>query len=253
MKFRPCIDLHNGRVKQIVGSTLVDNRPDVLVTNFESDKPPSWYADLYKKDGLSGGHVIMLGANPANTTAAIEALQAFPLGLQIGGGINPQNAQTFLDAGASHVIVTSYVFSNGTINFDNLEKLKTAVGKNRLVLDLSCKYINDSYIIMTDRWQNPTVVSLSAPLLETLSASCDEFLIHAAHVEGMRQGIDQRLVELLADISPIPVTYAGGIRSMEDVALVKTAGKDTVDFTVGSALDLFGGVLRYRDVVGYCS
>jgi len=245
MRFRPCIDLHDGKVKQIVGSTLQDDsEPD---TNFESALPPSHYAACYRNDNLTGGHVIMLGKG--NEDAAIEALQAFPGGLQAGGGISPKNACRYLDAGASHVIVTSYVFRDGEIRWANLEKMVKSVGRERLVLDLSCKLNGDDYVVVTDRWQHPTDVILSPDLLVRLADFCDEYLIHAAHVEGMRSGIDERLVVLLSECTVRPITYAGGIRSFSDLELIRSTGGGVVDVTIGSALDLFGGDLPYRDVV----
>lgn len=249
MKFRPCIDLHQGKVKQIVGSTLsdADAKSTGLVTNFETDLSPSYFATMYRNDDLRGGHIIMLGEG--NQNAAVEALRAFPQAFHIGGGITPDNASYYLDQGASHVIVTSCIFKDGKILWENLDVLKTAVGKNRLVLDLSCVRRGAEYYIATDRWQKVSSVSISRGTLETLGAYCDEFLVHAAHVEGMRSGIDAQLVSLLADNCPIPVTYAGGIRSTADLDLVDTLGKGRVDATVGSALDIFGGNLAYADVV----
>ncbi len=246
MRFRPCIDIHDGKVKQIVGSTLSDDSQGPL-TNFETDLSPAHYANIYKKDNMAGGHVIMLGKG--NDAAAIEALQAFPGGLQIGGGINPLNASRFLDAGASHVIVTSYVFHDGVVHWDHLKELKNAVGKSRLVIDLSCKMINGVYYVVTDRWQKFTTTVLSQVVFSELDKYCDEFLIHAADVEGMRGGIDSELVTLLGEISTIAVTYAGGIRSIDDLEQIKILGKDLVDATIGSALDLFGGKMNYAEVV----
>src|SRR5208282_1311250 len=132
--FRPCIDLHEGKVKQIVGGSLGDAG---LRTNFVSEKPARWFAELYKRDGLTGGHVIMLG--PGNENEARAALAAYPGGLQIGGGINRDNAQSWLDAGASHVIVTSWVFREGRVDWNRLGELVKTIGKERLVLDLSCR------------------------------------------------------------------------------------------------------------------
>lgn len=246
MRFRPCIDIHDGKVKQIVGSTL---SPDLQgpLTNFETDLSPAYFAGIYKRDSVAGGHVIMLGKG--NEVAAIEALQAFPGGLQIGGGINPLNASSFLDAGASHVIVTSYVFHDGAVHWDRLKELKNAVGKSRLVIDLSCKKINGGYYVVTDRWQKITKTVLSRAVFTELDKYCDEFLIHAADVEGMQGGIDSELVALLGDTSTIAVTYAGGIRSIGDLEQIKFLGKDQVDATIGSALDLFGGKMSYTEVV----
>ena len=247
MKFRPCIDLHKGKVKQIVGSTFSDKNEDSIVTNFKTDKPPAYFAELYKKDNLTGGHVIMLG--PGNEDAAKEALSAFPQGLQIGGGITPDNAEEFLDAGASHVIVTSYVFKGGKIYWDNLKELESKVGKNHLVLDLSCKKKDGSYFIVTDRWQKFTTTVITKENMERLSSFCDEFLVHAVDVEGMRLGVDVELVRLLSRLSPITITYAGGIRTLEDLETINKEGNGNVDATIGSALDIFGGSLKYKDVV----
>jgi phosphoribosylformimino-5-aminoimidazole carboxamide ribotide isomerase len=247
MKFRPCIDLHKGKVKQIVGSTLSDAKQDALVTNYETGLPPAHFARMYKNDGLFGGHVIMLG--PGNESAAIQALHEFPQGFHIGGGITPENAGRFLDEGASHVIVTSFIFKKGRIFWNNLKAMASATGKQNLVLDLSCVLRDNAYYITTDRWQRLTSVTLSKETLKTLAGFCDEFLVHAAHREGKRMGIDENLVSLLGDKSPIPVTYAGGIRSLEDLDLVFSKGKGRVDATIGSALDIFGGSLTYKSVV----
>ncbi len=250
MKFRPCIDLHSGKVKQIVGSSLSDDNPETLKTNFTAEKPSSWFAALYRADNLTGGHIIKLG--PGNDEAARDALAAWPGGMQIGGGITAENGAEWLEAGASHVIVTSYVFSNGNIDIQRLEKLVQAVGRERLVLDLSCRRKNDEYYIVTDRWQKFTDVVITATVLEKLALSCDEFLIHAADVEGKCSGIEVDLVKKLAQWSPIPVTYAGGIRDLGDMQLIREIGQGRMDATIGSALDIFGGTtLRYEDAVKF--
>jgi len=250
MRFRPCIDLHGGRVKQIVGSTLQDTSDETLQTNFSSDLPPSYYATLYKRDQLPGGHVIMLG--PGNEEAAIDALQAWPGGMHIGGGINDTNASWWLEQGASHVIVTSHVFHNGIIDENRLASLCDMVGKERLVLDLSCRWRDDGYSVVTDRWQKFTRLQISAKTLEWLAGFCDEFLIHAVDVEGKCMGVDERLIRLLADHVPIPTTYAGGVSSMADLELIRDAGRGRLDVTVGSALDIFGGQgLAYDAVVAF--
>ncbi len=250
MKFRPCIDLHDGKVKQIVGSSLCDGSPETLETNFTAEKPSSWYAELYQNDNLTGGHIIKLG--PGNDEAAQNALNAWQGGMQLGGGINAENAQEWIDAGASHVIVTSYVFSGGQIDWTRLKKLVQAVGRERLVLDLSCRRRDDHYYIVTDRWQKFTDVFISAQILEKLAGFCDEFLIHAADVEGKCSGIEEELVQKLAVWSPLPTTYAGGVRDLADMQLIHELGKGILDATVGSALDIFGGTtLRYADAVAF--
>uniref|UniRef100_A0A6B2LF40 1-(5-phosphoribosyl)-5-[(5-phosphoribosylamino)methylideneamino]imidazole-4-carboxamideisomerase n=1 Tax=Arcella intermedia TaxID=1963864 RepID=A0A6B2LF40_9EUKA len=248
--FRPCIDLHHGKVKQIVGSTLNVNgdQDQALVTNFESDKDSQYYAQLYKEDGLKGGHVIMLG--PGNESAALAALKAYPNGLQVGGGINDKNAHTYLDAGASHIIVTSYVFNNGNIDFSKLKGLVDAVGKERVVLDLSCKKKEDKYYVVTDKWTKFTDFVVNTQNLALLSQYCDEFLVHAVDVEGKCNGILEDLVELLATC-PIPVTYAGGIRSINDIKKLLQLGQNKVHYTIGSSLDIYGGSLPYKEVVSW--
>lgn len=252
MKFRPCIDIHNGKVKQIVGGSLTD-KGDMARTNFTAEQSADWFARRYREDSLKGGHVILL--NPASSPyfeetrkQALLALKAFPDGLQIGGGIRPENAWSYLEAGASHVIVTSYVFVGGKIKWDHLEKLKNTVGKEQVVLDLSCRKREGEYFVVTDRWQKFTDTRVTWELLDTLSDYCSEFLIHGVDVEGQVSGIDQELVTLLGDwreSSAFPVTYAGGISSEEDIQLLKEAGRSRIDFTVGSALDLFGGKISY--------
>jgi phosphoribosylformimino-5-aminoimidazole carboxamide ribotide isomerase len=247
--FRPCIDLHEGKVKQIVGGSL-SNDPATLRTNFVSERSAAWYAELYKRDGLKGGHVIMLGAG--NETAAREALAAYPGGLHIGGGINLDNAQSWLDVGASHVIVTSWVFRDGKFDQERLQSLVAKIGKQRLVLDLSCRKKGADYFVVTDRWQKFTEMILSRETLEKLAASCDEFLIHAADVEGLCRGIDLELVQKLADWTPIPTTYAGGAKSLEDLEQVTRIGKNKIDLTIGSALDIFGGRgVKYAEVAAF--
>ena len=259
--FRPCIDLHEGKVKQIVGGTLGDSG---LRTNFISDHSAAWFAELYKRDGLTGGHVIMLG--PGNETEARAALAAFPDGLQIGGGINAQNARDWLDAGASHVIITSWVFREGRMDWKRLGELVKTVGKNRLVLDLSCrrkvqspesrvqspKLLQSDYFVVTDRWQKFTELAIMPETLRKLAGSCAEFLIHAADVEGLCRGIDCELVEKLGCWTPIPTTYAGGANSLNDLEEVTRLGQGKVDLTIGSALDIFGGNgVKYADAVKF--
>ncbi len=247
--FRPCIDLHEGKVKQIVGGTLSGD-PGRLQTNYVSDRPAAWYAELYQRDGLKGGHVIMLG--PGNETAARAALKAYPGGLQIGGGVNLDNARGWVEAGASHVIVTSWVFRGGQVDWERLSQLVGAIGKQRLVLDLSCRRWGDAYVVVTDRWQKFTDLAISRESLEKLAAWCAEFLIHAVDVEGKCGGIDQELVSRLGQWAPIPTTYAGGASSLADLETVTRLGQGRIDLTIGSALDIFGGSgVRYEDVVAF--
>ena len=253
MEFRPCIDIHNGKVKQIVGSSLTDS-DNKATENFVADSNASFFACLYKKHNLKGGHIILL--NPvgseyyeATKAQAIDALKAFPGGMQLGGGITPDTAKEFLDAGATHVIVTSYVFKDGTIKYDNLKAISDTVGREKLVLDLSCKKTADGYKVVTDRWQKMSDVTVDIKLLEELSEYCDEYLIHAVDVEGKNSGIETDLVKMLADYEGRPVTYAGGVHSYEDINLLKTLGKDRINMTIGSALDLFGGSLSFEKVL----
>jgi phosphoribosylformimino-5-aminoimidazole carboxamide ribotide isomerase len=247
--FRPCIDLHEGKVKQIVGGTLSDD-PAAVRTNFVSDRSARWYAELYKRDRLKGGHVIMLG--PGNEEEARSALQAYPGGLQIGGGITLANARSFLDAGASHVIVTSWIFRDAQLDRDRLDSLVAAIGKERLVLDLSCRRRDGRYWVVTDRWQKFTDLAISREALDRLSASCEEFLVHAVDVEGLCRGVDLELVSKLAEWSPIPTTYAGGAKSLADLEEVTRVGNGRIDLTIGSALDIFGGHgVRYPEAVAF--
>jgi phosphoribosylformimino-5-aminoimidazole carboxamide ribotide isomerase len=246
MKFRPCIDLHNGKVKQIIGGTLTDDNSHVQ-TNFESKYDSKYYAELYRKDGLRGGHVIMLG--PGNREAARQALAAYPGGLQVGGGINSDNALEWLEAGAAQIILTSYIFDDGEFKQDRLDKIFNLVGRENLVLDLSCRLRDGKYYIVTDRWQKFTTCKVNATTLKQLAVYCTEFLIHAVDVEGKQAGIDTDLIEIMAEHSPIPAVYAGGVRSLEDIELIRKIGQNKIDFTVGSALDIFGGTLKYSDVL----
>ena len=236
-------------MKQIVGGTL-NAGPGRLQTNFVSDRPAAWYAELYQRDGLKGGHVIMLG--PGNDTEARAALQTYPGGLQIGGGVNLNNARAWLDAGASHVIVTSWVFRGGQVDWERLAQLVEAIGKARLVLDLSCRRRGGGYFVVTDRWQKFTDLAISRASLEKLAEWCAEFLIHAVDVEGQCRGIDQELVSNLGQWSPIRTTYAGGASSLADLAAVTRLGQGRIDLTIGSALDIFGGSgVRYEDAVAF--
>ena len=255
MKFRPCIDIHNGKVKQIVGGSLAD-RNNQAEENFVSQQDAAFYAGLYRDSGIQGGHIILL--NPAGSEyyeADVEqaklALEAYPKGLQIGGGMNSDNAKEFLDMGASHIIVTSYVFRDGRIHYDRLEDMVTAIGKEHLVLDLSCRKRDGNYYIVTDRWQKFTEEIVTVELLERLSGYCDEFLIHAVDAEGKAKGIEAPLAELLGSWSGIPVTYAGGVGSFEDLKQLKELSKNRLDVTIGSALDIFGGSMVYEEVLEY--
>ena len=252
MQFRPCIDIHNGAVRQIVGGSLKDEG-DQAITNFTSEYDARLYANLYLKDDIRGGHIILL--NPSTSEyfdvtkkQALEALRAYPQGMQIGGGVTAENAEEYLDAGASHVIVTSYVFRDGEVKWKSLQKLKETVGKERIVLDLSCRKKENFYYIVTNRWQTFTNVQVTISLLEQLSDYCDEFLIHGVDVEGKSSGVELPLVELLAKWDGIPITYAGGIGSLEDLEAFRRAGKGKLNFTIGSALDLFGGQIPYEIV-----
>lgn len=246
--FRPCIDLHDGKVKQIVGGTL-GGVPGGLQTNFVSDLSPAWYAELYRRDGLAGGHVIMLG--PGNEGAARQALAAYPGGMQVGGGINSDNARGWIEAGASHVIVTSWVFRGNRLDRDRLSVLVKMLGKERLVIDLSCRRRGGDYVVVTEGWQKLTQEIITPETLSLLAEFCCEFLVHAVDVEGVQGGIDHELVARLARWTPIPTTYAGGATSLEDLKEVSRVGRGRIDLTIGSALDIFGGTVRYQELVAY--
>ena len=255
MRFRPCIDIHNGQVKQIVGGSLKD-AGDQAQENFVATQDAAFFAKLYQKAGLRGGHIILL--NPpsseyyeATKSQALQALHAYPGGMQIGGGIHADNAAEYLDAGASHVIVTSYVFKDGKISYENLEKMVKAVGKEHLVLDLSCRKKDGDYYVVTDRWQKFTDMKLDLDALRELGSYCDEFLIHAVDVEGKARGIETELVQLLAEYGEIPMTYAGGVGNFKDLDALRQYGKNYLDVTIGSALDLFGGTMEYEKVLAY--
>jgi phosphoribosylformimino-5-aminoimidazole carboxamide ribotide isomerase len=251
MNLRPCIDIHGGCVKQIVGSTLSDRDADRLQTNFSSDKLPSYYAELYRQDDLTGGHIIMLG--PGNEAAALDALAAWPGGMQIGGGITAENAAFWLESGAAAVIVTSHVFKDGQVNEQRLRKLAELVGRDKLVVDLSCRQRNGRYYVVTDRWQKFTEVEISRESLAYFADFCHEFLVHAADVEGKCEGVARDLLVDLAEWVTIPATYAGGVKDIEDLRLVRDLGRDKLDVTVGSALDIFGGNgITYREAVAFC-
>jgi phosphoribosylformimino-5-aminoimidazole carboxamide ribotide isomerase len=248
MKFRPCIDLHNGKVKQIVGETLNENQAKV-VENFVSEHDSAYYASMFKKDGLTGGHVIMLGGG--NEAAALQALKEYTGGLQIGGGISADNAAQYLEAGASHVIVTSYIFRDGKLDTDNLHRILSEVGKDKLVIDLSCKQKDGKWYVVTNQWKTFSDFEVNGTNLRELENSCSEFLVHAVDVEGKRTGILESLVEQLAEWVSIPTTYAGGARSFEDLELFRKLSRGKMDITIGSALDIFGGSLAYDEVIRY--
>ncbi len=255
MKFRPCIDIHNGKVKQIVGNSLKDEGNQAQ-ENFVAAQDADKFAEIYKKHMLSGGHIILLNKEgteyyEATKEQALKALKAYPGGMQIGGGINDTNAGEFIKAGASHVIVTSYVFQNGQIQFENLEKLCRAVGKEHLVLDLSCRIKNGEYVIVTDRWQKDTNFVLNHENLDILASYCDEFLIHAVDVEGKMGGIERNLAKILGAWGRIPVTYAGGVHNFCDLNELYEAGNGKLDVTIGSALSLFGGPMQFEEVLEY--
>lgn len=258
MEFRPCIDIHDGKVKQIVGGSLKENpnADSSVQENFVSVQDAAFYAKLYQDRGIRGGHIILL--NAADSSAyektkeqALLALKDYPGGLQVGGGITPENAKEFLNAGAGHVIVTSYVFREGRIDRDRLIALRDAVGADRLVLDLSCRRKENGYVIVTDRWQKETEEFVTLKLLEELSEYCDEFLIHAVDVEGKSNGIEKELVSLLGKFSKRKITYAGGVHDFEDLRLLKELGQNRVNVTIGSALDLFGGEMKFEEVLEF--
>ena len=255
MEFRPCIDIHNGSVKQIVGSSLRDQN-DAARENFVAKQDAAFFARLYQEYGIRNGHIILL--NPVSSPyyndtkkQALSALAAYPGGLQVGGGITPDNAKEFLDAGASHVIVTSYVFKDGYIQYDRLKELVKMVGKDRLVLDLSARMKEDHYYIVTDRWQKYTDVELTEETLNMLASYCDEFLVHAVDVEGKANGIEKTLAARLGEWGKLPVTYAGGVHNFEDLSILKQLGRDRVHVTIGSALDLFGGNMKFEEVLRF--
>jgi phosphoribosylformimino-5-aminoimidazole carboxamide ribotide isomerase len=140
------------------------------------------------------------------------------------------------------------------------------VGRDHLVLDLSCKRIagantGDSVLhgkdcprwkIAINRWQTLIDIEITAETLNDLARYCDEFLIHAADVEGKQQGMDDELIVFLAENSPIPCTYAGGAKSLADLEHCKQISNGKIDLTIGSALDLFGGKgVKYEDCVRF--
>lgn len=249
MEFRPCIDLHDGKVKQIVGSTLGYENKEVI-ENFTSDKESSYFASLFQQHQLTGGHVIMLG--PGNEQAAIRALQAYPNSLQIGGGITAENAQKYLDAGASHVIVTSYIFHDGLLDMERLQQLVEKIGKEKLVLDLSCRKRDGKWYVVTDKWTKFSDFEVNAESIKEIENYCDELLIHAVDVEGKRSGMQEELVRDLAEWTSIPTTYAGGVRSIDDLKKFEAISNGKLHVTIGSALSIFGGDLDFQTVVNYC-
>ena len=249
MEFRPCIDLHDGKVKQIVGSTLGQTDQKVI-ENFISEHDSNYYAKMFAQDKLVGGHVIMLGGG--NEEAALSALAAYPRGLQVGGGITAVNAKKYIDAGASHVIVTSYIFHDGKLDTERLEKLVTAVGKDHLVIDLSCRIRDGKWFVVTDKWTKFSDFEVNAESIAYIEAFCDELLIHAVDVEGKKSGMQESLVRDLTEWTSIPTTYAGGVRSLADLEEFKQIADGKLHVTIGSALSIFGGDLSYSDVVNYC-
>lgn len=256
MEFRPCIDIHDGKVKQIVGGSL--GQADRAEENFVSKQDAAYFAAFYREKHLKGGHVIMLNGieHPLyekTKEQALMALRAYPMGLQVGGGVTDRNAEAFLEAGASHVIVTSFVFREGKIDYERLERLVQEVGREHIVLDLSCRKKDGEYYIVTDRWQNYTDTVLDLPLLDKLEGSCDEYLIHAVDVEGRASGIEEEVVKLLGAYRNRPVTYAGGVHDYQDLEILKRAGNGHVNVTVGSALDLFGGSMSLDRVMEICA
>lgn len=249
MQFRPCIDLHEGKVKQIVGSTL-GHSDKAVVENFISEHSPSYFAKMFQQDQLTGGHVIMLGSG--NEEAAIEALQTYPNGLQVGGGITSENAKKYIDAGASHVIVTSFIFHNGKLDFNRLNDLVAAIGKEHIVIDLSCRKKDDKWFVVTDKWTKFSDFEVNQTSIAMIEDYCDELLIHAVDVEGKRSGMQEDLVRDLAQWTSIPTTYAGGVRSLEDLQKFEQIANGKLHVTIGSALSIFGGDLPYEHVVSYC-
>ena len=255
MRFRPCIDIHDGRVKQIVGGSLKD--ADGADTNYVSEHGAAYFGRLYRNCNIPGGHIILL--NKAGTKEYLEdireasdAMKEYPGGFMIGGGITVENATEFIELGASHVIVTSYVFRDGMIDYDRLNALVEKVGKNKLVLDLSCRKKGDDYYIVTDRWQNFTDVKVCHETLDELTEYADEFLIHGVDVEGKKSGVDRDLLEILGSWEgSVPITYAGGVASFDDMDTVREIGKGHIDVTIGSALSIFGGDMDFQEVVDY--
>ena len=256
MRFRPCIDIHNGKVKQIVGGSLQD-QGDQAQENYVAEQDAPFFARLYQSRGIRGGHIILL--NPATSPyyeatrqQAIEALKAYPGGMQIGGRDPGGQCRELSGCRCQSCDRYFLCIKNGVINWENLEKLERAVGREHLVLDLSCRKKDGQYYIVTDRWQKFTQVPVSEQTIEEFSSHCDEFLVHAVDVEGKASGIEVELVKLLAKNHQLPVTYAGGVGSFQDLETLRMAGENRVDVTVGSALDLFGGSMKWEDVLDIC-
>lgn len=251
MEFRPCIDIHQGKVKQIIGSTL-NNENQKLKVNFVAAKDAAYFAKLYKRDDLFGGHIIMLDNSEQTKKETFKALESFPDGLQVGGGVTAENANEFLSKGVSQVIISSDIFTNDVLDKEKLRKLITTVGKNKIVLDLSCrKRGNNEYFVVIDKWQAFTNLVVNVATLAMLSEYCVEFLIHGVDVEGKKQGIDEQLLKILSKFQDLPVTYAGGIKNLSNIKRIEELGEGKINFTVGSALDIFGGDLSYQAVVNY--
>lgn len=249
MQFRPCIDLHAGKVKQIVGSTLNKENQEVE-ENFVANYGADYYATMFKEDQLTGGHVIMLGSG--NEEAAASALRAYPGGLQIGGGITTANAKSYIDLGASHVIVTSYIFHDGQLDMNRLHALNETVGKEHIVIDLSCRKKDGKWYVMTDKWAQWSSFEVNAESIQMIEQYCDELLIHAVDVEGKKGGMQIDLIEDLASWTSIPTTYAGGVRNIEDLMLFEKLSKNKLHVTIGSALSIFGGDFAYEEAVEFC-
>lgn len=258
MKFRPCIDIHKGKVKQIVGSTLEQGvMTPCPKTNFVSQRGAEYFALKYKNDNLGGGHVIMLDDSDETVQEALSALKIYPDGLQVGGNITLDNAQYFLDKGASHVITTSQIFTDFELDLNKLSQCVSKVGKERVVLDLSCRKRKGKYFVVQNKWQKFTNLEVKLETLRNLSQYCSEFLIHGVDVEGKKQGVDVELLEILGKIGiqstrlnqQVSLTYAGGVSSFEDIELIRKIGEEKIDVTIGSALDIFGGRMAYGEVI----
>lgn len=256
MQFRPCIDIHNGKVKQIVGGSLQD-AGDCAKENYVAEHEADYYAAIYQKNNIQGAHIILLNGKDspyyeATKEQAFLALKTYPGAMQVGGGITAENAKEYLEAGADKVIVTSYVFRDGIFYKENLEKLVRAVGKENLVLDLSCRKRGGNYYVVTDRWQKFTDMTICEANLDLLSGYCSEFLIHAVDVEGKNSGVEEELLNMLGAWNKIPITYAGGVHSFEDLEMIKRVGAGKIHATIGSALDLYGGSMKFEEVLQFC-